>query len=173
MQPRVSARYQLNSLLAFKAAYTQMKQYIHLLTSLPIALPTDLWVPITQKIKPMSADQYSAGAYFTGIKNWELSIEGYYKKMNNVLEYKDGVSFYGNSSRWEDKVEMGTGRSYGIELLLQKTEGRNTGWLSYTCSFLQEICRLTNAHNLIGRRETGSKTSTFRILNQHDETHQY
>ena len=134
MQPRVSARYQLNSLLAFKAAYTQMKQYIHLLTSLPIALPTDLWVPITQKIKPMSADQYSAGAYFTGIKNWELSVEGYYKKMNNVLEYKDGVSFYGNSSRWEDKVEMGTGRSYGIELLLQKTEGRNTGWLSYTWS---------------------------------------
>lgn len=134
MQPRISARYQLNSSLAFKAAYTQMKQYIHLLTSLPIALPTDLWVPITKKIKPMSADQYSAGAYFTGFKKWELSVEGYYKKMNNVLEYKDGVSFYGNSSGWEDKVEMGTGRSYGIEFLFQKTEGRNTGWLSYTWS---------------------------------------
>lgn len=134
LQPRLSARYQLNNAIALKAAYTNMGQYIHLLTSLPIALPTDLWVPVTKRIKPMSADQFSFGTYFTGLKRWEFSAEVYYKKMKNVLEYKDGTAYYGSSSGWEDKVEMGKGRSYGIEFLLQKTEGKSTGWLSYTLS---------------------------------------
>lgn len=134
LQPRVSTRYQLSNSVALKASYTRMGQYIHLLTSLPISLPTDLWVPVTSKIKPMTADQFSAGAYYDGWKNWELSVEGYYKKMNNVLEYKDGVGYYGSSTGWEDKVEMGKGRSYGIEFLLQKKSGKNTGWLSYTWS---------------------------------------
>ena len=82
----------------------------------------------------MRSHQYSLGGYYTGIKGWEFSVEGYYKDMYNVLEYKEGVSFFGSSSGWENKVEMGKGRSVGIELMAQKTLGKTTGWLSYTLS---------------------------------------
>lgn len=134
LQPRLSARYQLHKDIALKASYSQMRQYVHLLTSMPVAMPTDLWVPVTQRIKPMRSHQYAAGGYYTGIRGWEFSVEGYYKDMRNVLEYKDGVSFFGSSYGWENKVEMGKGRSVGIEFMAQKTTGKTTGWLSYTLS---------------------------------------
>ena len=82
----------------------------------------------------MRSHQYSLGGYYTGIEGWEFSVEGYYKDMYNVLEYKEGVSFFGSSAGWENKVEMGKGRSAGIEFMAQKTLGRTTGWLSYTLS---------------------------------------
>ena len=131
-QPRVSARYQLTRHTALKASYTKMSQYIHLLSSTPISMPTDLWVPVTSKIKPMQAHQYSLGSYYTGLPGWEFSVEGYYKQMRNVLEYKEGVSFLGSSSGWENKVEIGKGRSMGIEFMAQKTTGKTTGWIAYT-----------------------------------------
>ena len=131
-QPRVSVRYQLTRHTALKASYTKMSQYIHLLSSTPISMPTDLWVPVTSKIKPMQAHQYSLGSYYTGLPGWEFSVEGYYKQMRNVLEYKEGVSFLGSSSGWENKVEMGKGRSMGIEFMAQKTTGKTTGWIAYT-----------------------------------------
>ena len=134
LQPRVSARYQLGKDVTLKTSYTQMSQYVHLLSSMPIAMPTDLWVPVTKKIKPMRSHQYSLGGYYTGIEGWEFSVEGYYKDMYNVLEYKEGVSFFGSSAGWENKVEMGKGRSAGIEFMAQKTLGKTTGWLSYTLS---------------------------------------
>lgn len=132
VQPRLSLRYQLLRDVSLKASYTQMNQYTHLLSSTPIAMPTDLWVPVTNKIKPMKAHQYSLGAYYTGILGWEFSVEGYYKSMKNVLEYKEGVSFFGSSTGWEDKVEMGLGRSMGIEFMAQKNIGKTTGWVAYT-----------------------------------------
>lgn len=55
----------------------------------------------------MRSHQYSLGGYYTGIEGWEFSVEGYYKDMYNVLEYKEGVSFFGSSAGWENKVEMG------------------------------------------------------------------
>lgn len=134
VQPRVSARYQLAEDIALKASYSKMSQYVHLLSSTPFSMPMDLWVPATQKIKPMLSHQYSLGGYYTGIKGWEFSVEGYYKDMRNVLEYKEGISFLGSSSGWEDKVEMGRGRSMGIEFMAQRTIGKTTGWLSYTLS---------------------------------------
>ncbi|MFT4168778.1 MAG: TonB-dependent receptor [Dysgonomonas sp.] len=131
-QPRISSRYQLSDDFSLKASYTQMTQYIHLLSSYTITMPSDLWVPSTPSIKPMKADQYSIGGYYTGIKGWEFSVEAYFKNMNNVLEYKDGASFVGSSQKWEEKVEMGKGRSMGLEFMAQKTIGKTTGWISYT-----------------------------------------
>lgn len=131
VQPRLSLRYEPLKDLALKASYTQMSQYIHLLTSSYISLLTDLWVPVTDQIEPMSSHQYVLGAYYTGIAGWEFSVEGYYKTLNNVLEYKDGSSFFGSSTGWEKKVEMGKGRSYGIEFMAQKQVGNTTGWISY------------------------------------------
>lgn len=131
-QPRISARYQLSKNVAVKASYTKMSQYIHLLSSYTITMPSDLWVPATENIKPMQSHQYSIGGYYTGFKDWELSVEAYYKDMNNVLEYKDGSSFLGSSRNWESKVEMGDGRAMGIEFMAQRKIGKATGWLAYT-----------------------------------------
>ena len=132
LQPRLSARYQLKDDIALKASYTKMNQYIHLLSSYNITLPNDLWVPTTDRIKPMRSHQYSVGSYYTGIEGWELSAETYYKDMRNIIEYKDGATFLGSSFNWEEKVESGKGRSYGIELMAQKTTGKTTGWIAYT-----------------------------------------
>ncbi len=131
LQPRLSAKVSLGD-FAIKAGYARMAQYVHLLTSGQVSLPTDLWVPITKNIKPVTSDQVSVGAYYDGLKGWEFSIEGYWKEMHNILEYKDGMFVLGSSGGWESKVTMGNGRAYGLEFFAQKTMGKLTGWAAYT-----------------------------------------
>ena len=132
LQPRVSARYSLDNGISFKAGYARMAQYVHLLSSAQISLPVDLWVPITKDIRPVTSDQFSAGVYYDALKGWEFSVEGYYKAMDNILEYKDGTIMIGSSTGWENKVEMGKGRAMGLEFFIQKTAGPATGWIAYT-----------------------------------------
>lgn len=131
-EPRMSVKVDFGKGVSVKAAYSRMAQYVHLLSSAQITLPIDLWVPITRNIKPVTADQYSLGLYYNGLPGWEFSVEGYWKDMHNVLEYKDGVSFMASSQSWEDNVVMGDGRAYGVEVFIQKTIGKTTGWLGYT-----------------------------------------
>ncbi len=134
LQPRVSLKYDPVDFLTLKASYSRMTQCVHLLTSSPIAMPTDLWVPITEELEPEVANQYSLGIYYTKIPGWEFSVEGYYKLSDNVLEYKDGMSFAGFSGSWEKLVAAGQGESKGIEFMAQKTEGVVTGMVAYTLS---------------------------------------
>ena len=132
LQPRVSMRALITDNFSLKAGYAYMSQYIHLLSSNAISLPTDLWVPVTGDIIPMNAHQVALGAFYDW-KGFEFSVEGYYKKMNNVLEYKDGASFFSlDQTSWDDKVVMGDGWAYGIELFAQKQVGKFTGWVGYT-----------------------------------------
>lgn len=135
IQPRVSARYMINEFFSVKAAYSQMNQYIHLLTTSRIGLPTDLWLPVTDSIKPMRSDQIAIGGVYALSTNTDISIEGFYKTMDNLIEYKEGASFFGSNKSWEDKVEMGRGWSYGAEVLLQKNVGKTSGWIGYTLSW--------------------------------------
>lgn len=134
LQPRLSARALVTENFSLKAGYAYMSQYIHLLSSNAISLPTDLWVPVTGNIVPMNAHQVAVGAFYDW-KGFEFSVEGYYKKMSNVMEYKDGSSFFTlDQTDWQDKVVMGDGWSYGIELFAQKQVGKFTGWVGYTWS---------------------------------------
>ncbi len=134
LQPRISGRLLITDDLSFKVAYAYMSQYIHLLSNNNISLPTDLWVPVTNRITPMNSNQYSAG-FFYNLKNLvDLSVESYYKTMDNIIEYKDGASFWGSTTGWEDKVSMGRGWSYGVEFLAQRSFGNTTGWIGYTWS---------------------------------------
>ena len=132
LQPRLSAKFGWGSGWSVKAGYARMAQYVHLLSSAQIALPIDLWVPITKDIKPVTSDQFSTGVYYDGIKGWEFSVEGYYKAMHNILEYKDGTVMIATNTGWETKVEMGNGRAMGLEFFAQKTAGKLTGWVAYT-----------------------------------------
>ncbi len=132
LQPRVSLRALVTEDFSIKAGYAAMSQYIHLLSSNAISLPTDLWVSVTGHVIPMKAHQVALGGFYDW-KGFEFSIEGYYKRMNNVMEYKDGASFFTlDQSDWQDKVVMGDGWSYGIELFAHKQVGKLTGWVGYT-----------------------------------------
>ena len=133
LQPRASIRYLLNDNFSIKAAYSNMVQNIHLLSNSSVSLPTDLWVPTTKNIAPMISNQYAAGMFYNLINLFEISIEGYYKTMDNLLEYKDGSSYFNvANTSWEDKVVMGKGWSYGAELLVRKDFGATSGWIGYT-----------------------------------------
>jgi len=135
LEPRLSVNYLAGDNLSFKASYSRMKQYIQLLTSSSFSLPTDLWVPVTKKIKPMTAEQVAIGAVYRIANGMDLTVEGYYKKMNNLIEYKDGASFLGASEDWENKVESGKGLAYGCEVMINKEIGKTTGWVAYTLSW--------------------------------------
>ncbi len=137
IQPRVALRYKLNELSSIKASYSRMTQFLHLLTNQSIGLPTDLWVPVTDTIPPQQSDQFAIGYARTIKKDYELSVEAYYKTMENVIEYKDGASFLGNDKDWQSKVEIGRGWSYGGEILFEKKVGKTTGWIGYTLSWTE------------------------------------
>ena len=135
LQPRISARYLINPDLSFKVSASKMTQYLHLLTNSGIGLPTDFWVPATKKVAPQQAIQYAAGFAYTFKDNYEFSIEGYYKSMSNVIEYKNGASFLLGGQDWQNKVTNGKAWSYGSELFLQRKFGKTTGWIGYTLSW--------------------------------------
>lgn len=135
IEPRLSVRYLVNKNWSIKAAYTIMNQYIHLLTNSTIGLPTDLWLPVTDSIKPQHSEQYAIGSAIALKSGFELGIEAYYKKMDNLIEYKEGASFMAVNEDWQSKIEMGQGWSYGIEFLIRKNTGKTTGWIGYTLSW--------------------------------------
>lgn len=135
LQPRGSVRFNLPKNFGLQASYTQMVQYIHLLSNSGVGLPTDLWVPATGSIPPQQSRQYSLGVDKNlPLKGLKFSAEGYYKQMNNLIDYQTGINFLGNTD-WQDLVEKeGVGWSYGLELLLKKNTGRFKGWIGYTWS---------------------------------------
>lgn len=136
LQPRFSGRYLFSDVLSAKVSYAYMSQFIHLLSNTSVGLPTDLWVPATAGVKPQQAQQVAAGVarYFADAK-LDISIEGYYKYMTNLIEYKEGASFISGSD-WQTQVESGgKGWAYGIELLVQRKVGRLSGWVGYTLAW--------------------------------------
>ena len=133
LQPRLGMRYLLPDGTAIKASYAQMRQYVQLLTNDGIGLPTDLWLPTTARVKPQDSWQIAIGAAKTFNKKYEISIEGYYKDMSNLVSYKEGASLF-QLNDWEDRVTQGDGRSLGAEFFIQKKTGQLTGWVGYTWS---------------------------------------
>jgi len=141
-EPRVSARYLINSRWSVKAAYSMMTQYLHLLSNTGIGMPTDLWLPVTKTTKPMKSVQYAAGTVIGITDKIDFSVEGYYKTMNNLIEYKDGASFFSfdeaapGTRNWENKIwSDGLGWSYGAEFLLKGAYKKTSGWIGYTLSW--------------------------------------
>jgi hypothetical protein len=142
-EPRFSANYLIVEGLSLKAAYAMMNQYIHLLSNTGIGLPTDLWVPSTDRVKPQRSNQVSLGGAKDMVSQTRtLTLEGYYKTSSNILGYKPGASFLliddpsgANNFTWQDNVTDGSGRSYGAEVMLQRKSGKLSGWIGYTLSW--------------------------------------
>lgn len=146
LQPRLSLRYLLTSSMSVKASYATMAQFMHLLTSAGGGLPNDLWVPSTARVKPQQSAQIALGIAKSYAAQYEFTAEAYYKRMRNLVEYKDGASFTTISidrdvtidpeRNWENKVYSdGRGDSYGAEFFFQKKTGALTGWVGYTLAW--------------------------------------
>jgi hypothetical protein len=134
-EPRVAASYLLNELSSVKASYVRNTQSLHLISNSTSSNPTDKWIASTNIIKPGISDQFSIGYYrdLAG-RSWELSVETYFKTMQNQIDYRDGADIFANNDAIETQLLFGKGRAYGLEMLLKKKAGKFTGWLSYTLS---------------------------------------
>ncbi len=145
LEPRVSLRYSITPSWSVKAAYSEMAQYMFqkpdvfeaVLTnkSISLKLNPEVWAPCTKKLPPQKSKQIVLGTYLNLLSKFNLSLEGYYKKISNVIENsdipQDGI---GVPEVWEDLFQHGKGRSYGLEFLLEKNEGKLNGWIAYTLS---------------------------------------
>lgn len=134
LEPRASFKYAIDDDFSLKGGITFTNQYLHLVSNSSSTLPTDIWVPSSEIVKPQSGIQYAIGAF----KNWkndmyETSIELYYKDLNNQIDYADN---YVNdlATEVEDEFVFGEGRAYGAEFFLKKSTGRLNGWIGYTLS---------------------------------------
>ncbi len=134
IQPRLSARYLLTENLSLKASYAQMTQYLHLLQSSYLTLPNDLWMPVTNNIKPLVSHQLAGGVYWD-YGQFNFSMEGYYKTSKNQMEYKEGAELFTAGKNWEERVTQGNGKAYGVEWMANKRLGKTTGWAGYALSW--------------------------------------
>ena len=134
LEPRLSLAYQINENQSVKASYNRMVQYLQLISNTTSPTPLDVWTPSDNFIKPQIADQVALG-YFKNFKDdmYSIEVESYYKKVQNRLDYIDGANLIANKAI-EQIILNGTLRSYGLEILLRKNEGKLNGWISYTLS---------------------------------------
>lgn len=133
-EPRLSLNYSLNETSALKLGYNRSAQYLHLLTNATSSTPTDTWIMSSNNIKPQLADQVALG-YFRNLQNgtYEVSVEGYYKDMQNVIDYRNGADVFFNE-QLEGDLLSGDGQAYGVEFLVKKRKGKFTGQFGYTWS---------------------------------------
>ena len=135
-EPRFSARYLLPDKSSFKFGFAHNYQYIHLASVSSVSLPTDLWFPSTEKVKPQVGTQYSIGYFRNFLKNnYEVSVEAYYKDLNNLIEYKENSFPEDNlNNNVDNQLTFGNGYSYGTEFFIKKRTGDFNGWIGYTYS---------------------------------------
>ena len=134
LEPRFSFAYQINDDQSVKASYNRMVQYLQLISNTSSPTPLDVWTPSDSFIKPQIADQVALG-YFKNFKEgmYSLEVETYYKKVKNRLDYIDGANLIANKAI-EQVILNGELRSYGLEIMFRKNEGKLNGWISYTLS---------------------------------------
>jgi len=133
-EPRFSVGYQLNENQSVKASYNRMVQYLQLISNTSSPTPLDVWTPSDTYVKPQIADQVALG-YFRNFKEnmYSVEVETYYKEVQNRLDYIDGANLIANDAI-EQVILNGQLRSYGLEIMLRKNEGKLNGWISYTLS---------------------------------------
>jgi outer membrane cobalamin receptor len=147
LEPRLAARFVLNDRSSLKASYNRTLQYLHLASNATSASPFDVYIPSGQYIKPQKADQVALG-YFRNFRSntLEASAEAYYKDMQNQIDFRDHADLLLNNNI-ETDILTGTGKAYGLELMIKKHSGRLSGWASYTLSRTERQIRGINNDN--------------------------
>ena len=147
LEPRVSARYILNQASSIKFSYNRMVQNVHLISSGTVPLPFNTWNPSSSYLKPQIADQVAAG-YFRNFSDnrYEISVEGFYKHMQNVTDFADNADIFFNENI-ATEFRQGVSTAYGAEFQIKKNEGKFTGFLNYTWSRVQRTIPGVNLGN--------------------------
>lgn len=136
-EPRASLNYSLNENWSVKGSYARMNQYVHLLASSGLSLPTDIWYPSTENVKPEKSDQIAIGTSYLLNKKWLITWEGWYKWLQNQVDFIDGAELFGNDAL-EGELAIGKGYAFSpLELEIEKKEGRLTGWIGYTLAWVK------------------------------------
>lgn len=134
LEPRFSVRAMINESMSLKASYTKTYQYLHLMSNSALGFPTDIWMPSNKYMKPQSSDQYSLGLYKNFADNsLESSVEVYYKKLDNVIDFIDNSNLFLNENIHE-QILAGSGRAYGIDFSIKKTVGKTKFIANYSYS---------------------------------------
>jgi hypothetical protein len=145
LEPRVSLRYSLSRTASVKFSYNRMRQYIQMLSNTTAIAPTDIWKLSDSYIRPQIGDQYSVGFYKNLKGNLiELSVEAYYKTMNNSVDFKNSAVLLLNHQIETDVINA-EGKAYGVEFLIKKSAGKVNGWISYTYS--RSLLKANSVHS--------------------------
>ena len=134
LEPRLGLLYDFDSKQSIKASYARTDQYLQLAQNSTVGTPLDIWFPSSPNVKPQIADQLAIGYFRNFRRNTiETSIEGYYKWMRNVVDFKDFAQLLLNN-KLEGEIRSGKAWSYGVEFLVRLNEEKINGWVSYTYS---------------------------------------
>lgn len=183
IDPRFALKYQLNQEISLKASFTQMTQYVHKISNSYLDLPTDYWVPTTEKLKPMRSYQLAAGVYAQPNRHWIFSLEGYYKMSRHLMQYSSWVGVEPPADKWDDLVMDGKGLFYGLEADATYRTDHLTLNGSYTLSWNKRKYedfysdwyddKFDNRHklNLSLRYAFNKKVSCFAVWNYHTGNH--
>ncbi|MFZ5942447.1 MAG: TonB-dependent receptor [Bacteroidota bacterium] len=139
LEPRIAANLRINGANAIKASYSRTRQYLQMASNSTAGTPLDIWFPASPNVRPQVSDQVSAG-YFRNMLDdrIETSLEVYYKKMDNSIDFADHASLLLNPYL-EGELRIGKAWSYGVELYAKYTGEKFTGWISYTRSRTQRL----------------------------------
>lgn len=135
VEPRMQFSYKYNNDNVFFASYTCQNQYVNLLTTSTVGIPTDFWIASSKGVPAQRSHEVSGGynAFFK--KKYNFLLSAYYRKMNNLLEYPYGLLQFNEITSFQNDVQVGKGEAYGLETMIKKEMGKFTGWLSYTLSW--------------------------------------
>jgi outer membrane receptor for ferrienterochelin and colicin len=137
IEPRISFIWLMSGKWAFKANYTVLNQYNHVLVNNYYGFEKEIWLAATGELQPQKAKQISGGFFYgNNPRNMDISIELFYKKMTHLLEYKSPVRLEDNLNNIENiTAKNGKGEAYGVEFQLKKEYRKITGSLNYTLSW--------------------------------------
>ncbi|WP_259016293.1 TonB-dependent receptor [Emticicia fluvialis] len=138
-EPRLGFKYSLSDKTSIKVGYNIMRQYMQVVTNTTTPLPTSRWKTSDTHVRPQISSLVAAGLFHNLPGNiYELSVEGYYRMTNNIIDYKPGADFLLDAHP-EMQLLQGKNRSYGLEFMISKKKGEMTGWVNYTYSRSQNM----------------------------------
>lgn len=131
VEPRASLRINVAGDYSVKLGYARMSQMVQQVSNNYVNLPTDLWQPVASGFKPLISDQFSLGVYGNLPLSMYFNVEGWYKSMHNLLEYREGVSTLNSAMSWQQKLTAGKGWAYGVDVSVSRELGKLTGTVGY------------------------------------------
>ncbi|WP_232758822.1 TonB-dependent receptor [Flavobacterium sp. ALD4] len=135
LEPRILLNYNLKENSSFFASYTRKNQYLNLITTSSVGIPTDFWVASAEGVPAQLSNEFSIGYNQKIKRQFDVSLNAFYRSMNNLIEYPFGVTQFNEITSFKNDFIVGKGESYGLEWMLKKDFGKFKGWLSYTLSW--------------------------------------